>query len=259
MSGSIKNKVIVITRSSDQTESSVKKLESLGTKVIPFPTIAIKPIQDFNIFDSLANKLNEYNYIIFTSENSVAYSLQRLSELNISIPGNLKVVCVGEKSAEKCEEYGIHVDIVPGDYSAKGVLNYFSDKDIKEKKFFIPSSAIAREELKTGLVAQDADVLQTPIHEVGLPNEDQIRISKELLSAQSPDLFIFTSPSTFNNFVEILDIEEPKSYFGDYDVAVIGPTTASALEELGIEVDVVPEKFTMDSLIDSIINFYAMK
>lgn len=257
MSSSLKNKVIVITRSSDQASESVKKLESLGAKVISFPTIKVVPIKVFNHFDTYAEKLSTFDYIVFTSENAVKYSAKRLKESEISIPDKVKVVCVGNKTADKCEEYNIVVDIIPDDFSAKGLLKYFEPQNILEKKFFIPSSEIARDELKMGLIKQGAEVIQTPIYDVAETDEEENQKNKKLIAENKTDLFIFTSPSTFNNFIKILEIENPKNYFKDFDVAAIGPTTAKAIEDRGVRVNVTPESFTMDELVDATIEYYS--
>lgn len=257
MSSGLKNKVIVITRSEEQAEDSIKKFESLGAIAIPFPTIKVRPLKVFNMFDNYAVQLNNFDYIVFTSENAVKYYVKRLKEIEVDLPENLSVVCVGRKTADICEKYDINVDIVPDDFSARGLLNYFEKHDITKKKFFIPSSAVAREELKAGLIELGAEVVKTPIYDVGLPNEDEIEESKKLLQKQKPDLFIFTSPSTYNNFLKILQIENAKNYFECYSITAIGPTTKEAVENSGANVNIVPNNFTMDDLIDSIVEFYS--
>lgn len=259
MSSSLKNKVIVITRSGDQAYESAKKLESLGAKVIPFPTIKIVPVKVFNHFDTYTENLSNFDYIVFTSENAVKYSIERLQERNLGIPDDVKIVCVGEKTASKCDEYKIKVDIIPDDFTAKGLLKYFESHDILEKKFFIPSSEIARKELKEDLIAKGADVVQIPIYDVALPDKDETEKNLELIKSNKPDLFIFTSPSTFKNYLTICKIDNAKNYFSDFDVAAIGPTTADAIKDKGVSVDVVPDTFTMDGLIDSILDFYSNK
>lgn len=259
MNNGLKNKVIVITRSEEQAEDSIKKFESLGAIVIPFPTIKIRPIKVFNMFDNYANQLDKFDYVIFTSENAVKYSVDRLREIQIDLPTSLSVVCVGKKTASVCEELDIKVDIVPNDFSAKGLLNHFKEIDITNNKIFIPTSAIAPDELKVGLIELGAEVVKTPIYDVGLPEENEINGSKELLQNHKPDLFIFTSPSTYNNFLKILQIEDAQNYFDGFSIAAIGPTTKEAIESSGVKVDIIPNNFTMDDLIKETVKYYSEK
>ena len=257
LSSSLKNKTIVVTRSNDETSESIKKLESLGAKIILFPTIKIVPIKLFNHFDTYAERLSTFDFIVFTSENAVKYSMERLKETGTTIPSEIKIICVGSKTADKCKEYNINVDIIPDDFSAKGLLSYFESGNIIEKRFFIPSSEIARNELKMGLIKQGAEVSQIQIYDVALPDKKEIDKGIQLISSNKPDLFIFTSPSTFDNFLKILGIDNPKIYFENYNVAAIGPTTAKAIEDKGVKVDITPESFTMDALTISIIDYYS--
>ena len=159
MSGTGKNRTIFITKNISGSDE-LKKMEAAGLKVVYAPTIEIRPIKLFNHFDTYTDQLARFDYLIFTSDNAVKYSLDRLFERKIEIPGTTKVVCVGEKTAEKCSQYGIKVDFIPDDYSAKGLLDFFSSHDINGKRFFIPASAISRNELKEGLITRGADVVQ---------------------------------------------------------------------------------------------------
>ncbi|WKZ70249.1 MAG: uroporphyrinogen-III synthase [Melioribacteraceae bacterium] len=259
MNYGLKNKVIVITRSEEQSDDSIKKFESLGAIVIPFPTIKIRPIETFNMFDNYANQLDKFDYIIFTSENAVKYAVERLKEIRIDLPSSLSVVCVGKKTASVCKELDIKVDIVPNDFSAKGLLNHFKEIDITNNNIFIPSSTIAPDELKVGLIELGAKVVKTPIYDVGLPDENDIEESKKMLQKETPDLFIFTSPSTYNNFLKILQIEDAQNYFADYLIAAIGPTTKEAIEISGVKIDIIPKNFTMNDLIKETVKYYSEK
>lgn len=256
MSNSLKNKVIVITRSKEQAGDSIQKLESLGAKVIPFPTIKIVHAKDYTDFDSAAEKLSEFDYIIFTSANAVKYTLERLDKLNLTVPRKIKIAAVGKKTADVCEKNNIEVHIIPNDFSAEGLINYFSDKNVDGKRFFIPCSAIARNELEEGLKKQNAFVEKVPVYDIAIPDKDELLPSLNLMEQYKPQLFIFTSPSTYENFIVINDIENPKEYFRDYDIAAIGPVTAQAIEASGVSVDIVPANYTMDSLITAIEKFY---
>jgi uroporphyrinogen-III synthase len=57
--------------------------------------------------------------------------------------------------------------------------------------------------------------------------------------------------------LEIFKIENTQKYFEDHAIAAIGPTTKEAIENSGVKVDIVPVNFTMDDLINSIINYYS--
>jgi uroporphyrinogen-III synthase len=127
---------------------------------------------------------------------------------------------------------------------------------LRNKLIFIPRSAIGREELPEGLKALGAEIKTAPVYNISLPSEDNIKKSVETLNKTKPDLFIFTSPSTFENFVRIQKIDDPVQYFTGFDIAAIGPTTKTAIENKNVHVNIIPGEYTIDGLAKAIIEFY---
>jgi uroporphyrinogen-III synthase len=128
--------------------------------------------------------------------------------------------------------------------------------NIKDKNIFIPGSEIAREVLPKKLKKLGAKVTTVSIYKVKIPPKKIIRENIAELKSSKPDLYIFTSPSTFKNFLKILKIQEPPKYFDGKDIAVIGHTTKEEIEKYNIDVKIVPKEYTMDGLIDAVKNYY---
>jgi uroporphyrinogen-III synthase len=89
-----------------------------------------------------------------------------------------------------------------------------------------------------------------------LPSGKSIKDNIEQLNSSKPDLFIFTSPSTFENFLQIMKIEDPVKFFKGYLVAAIGPTTRASIEERKVRVDIIPDEFTIEGLAKAIVDHY---
>jgi uroporphyrinogen III methyltransferase/synthase len=121
---------------------------------------------------------------------------------------------------------------------------------------FIPSSAIGREELPGNLEELGAVIKAIPVYNVAVPSDECLAPYIENLKKSTPDLFIFTSPSTFENFLQILKITNQSTYFEKSAIAAIGPTTKSAIENRNLTVDIMPEEFTIEGLAKSIVNYY---
>ena len=250
------NKTIVITRSPEQSESSIKIFESLGAEVISFPTIKINEPESFKLFDNAVKKINDFHYLVFTSANSVKKFSERIYELKISLSlEKIKIIVTGSKTAETCKEENIKVDLIPEEYSAEGIIKGIKE-DLKNKNIFIPCSAIARMELSEGLSKAGANVTKVPVYDIGVPDGNEIKENVEQLNKSNPDVFIFTSPSTFKNFLEILKIEKPKDYFKNFIIAAIGTTTETAINSYGIKTDIVPKVFTMEALAEEIVSYF---
>jgi|WetSurMetagenome_2_1015567.scaffolds.fasta_scaffold00922_10 uroporphyrinogen-III synthase len=253
----LKNKTIVLTRTIEQSKESAAIFSELGADVIVFPTLEIVPPNNWDKFDELILSSQKIDFIVFTSAHAVTMFIKRCNELNKQIDfGNIKVVAVGNKTKSLCEENDIKVDIVPKKFSGEGVVDELSKYDLKDKLVFIPRSAIGREDLPKGLEELGAKIVTVPVYNVSLPSKESILHNSEKLNSTKPDVFIFTSPSTFENFLLIMNIDNPVSFFKNYDVAAIGPTTKSAIENSKVKVSIMPDEFTIKGLANKMIEFY---
>ena len=253
----LRGKTIVITRTVEQSKESSEIFRQLGANVIIFPTLDIVPPDSWLEFDSVVSSSGQPDFIIFTSAHAVRMFKKRLVELGIKKDFNkIKVVAVGNKTAAVCERNEIPVHIIPGRFSAAGVVEELSNYELRGKFIFIPRSAIGREELPGSLEQLGAKIIAVPVYNVSLPSPEKIASSTEELNISKPDVFIFTSPSTFENFLTILNIKDPVEYFSKYSVAAIGPTTKTAIENKNVRVNIMPGEYTIDGLANAIIDFY---
>ena len=253
----LKNKTIVLTRTIEQSKESAAIFSELGADVIVFPTLEIVPPNNWDKFDEVILSSQKIDFVVFTSAHAVTMFIKRCGELNKPIDfTSIKVVAVGNKTKSICEENNIKVDIVPKKFSGEGVVEELSKYDLKDKLVFIPRSAIGREGLPQGLEELGAKIITVPIYNVSLPSKESIKQNIEQLNSSKPDVFIFTSPSTFENFLLIMNINNPVSFFKNYDVAAIGPTTKTAIENSKVKVSIMPEEFTIKGLANKMIEFY---
>jgi len=254
----LQGKTIVITRTIEQSKESAMALSKLGANVIIFPTLEIVPPDNWNKFDSVVSNPSKIDFIIFTSVHSVQMFSKRCKETGAELNFNrTKVVAVGNKTSSYCQKNNIPVAVVPQKFSAEGVVEVLSKFNLKNKVVFIPRSAIGREELPKGLKDLGAIIKSVPVYNVSLPSGDKMKQSLEVLNNSDPDLFIFTSPSTFENFLLIMGIKNPVGYLGKFDVAAIGPTTKEAIENKNVKVEILPDEFTIEGLIKKIIEHYS--
>ena len=253
----LKNKTIVLTRTVEQSKESASAFSELGADVIIFPTLEIVPPSSWHEFDQIISEQNKIDFIILTSAHAVKMYAKRLKELNLEMHyKQMKVVAVGSKTYSICEKYNIPVHIIPKRFSGEGVVEALSKFDLKDKTIFIPRSALGREDLPRGLRELGAIIKTVPVYNVALPTKENLFEYIKKLSISKPDLFIFTSPSTFENFLQIMDISNPVSYFKGYDVAAIGPTTQSAIESKKVKVNIMPDEYTIQGLVKKVIEFY---
>lgn len=253
----LKDKVIVLTRNRDADPSFTEELTKLGATVIHFPTIKIVPVKNNTDFDNYLKRFDEFQFLIFSSVNAVKYFCERIQELGLQIDFcNVTVTAVGKTTAEECNKYGIKVDIIPDEFSAKGIIKSLNKIDVKGKKILIPSSAIARKELNDKLSEAGAVVYSIPVYDNVIPVYNEVETELQFVHNNKVDLYIFTSPSTFNNFISLVQPDDLNSFFKNSDIAVIGNVTAKAINEKGLNVDIIPDEFTLNSLQEKIVHYY---
>lgn len=253
----LKGKTIVITRTVEQSDSSAEVFMQLGANVIPFPTLDIVPPASWRVFDEIVLTGNKIDFLIFTSGHAVRMFMRRCVELKINFNfKKIKVVAIGSKTAAVCGNHNVPVHIIPKEFSGEGVIAELVKHKLKKKVVFIPRSAIGREELPRGLEALGAIIKTAPVYNVAIPAYEKIHNHIEELHNSTPNMIIFTSPSTFENYLQILNITRPCEYFANVNVAAIGPSTKTAVEAKGVKVGIMPEEYTIEALAKTIVDFY---
>ncbi len=112
---------ILVTR---EHAEGFEPLEELGAEIIEFPTIEIVPPERYDELDISIDKINTYNWLIFTSRNGVKYFFKRFfeKERDIRDLSGIKICAIGAKTAQEIKKYGLKVDLVPDEFRAEGLI-----------------------------------------------------------------------------------------------------------------------------------------
>lgn len=246
-----------LMRAPEQSIESIKILEALGLKTVLIPAIKVIPPPSFDEFDKQIKELDTFNYLILTSVNAVRSMVERVKYLGLSLTfSKVKVLAIGPRTSQACLEAEIPVHIIPVEFSAKGAIDKLMTQNIAGKKFFIPGSYISRDDLAENLVKIGGKVVKCAVYDIGLPSDEECAKYIDLLKETNPNLFIFTSPSTYKNFIKMCGIKNPAEYFEGKVISAIGPTTASELIKAGIVPGIIPKDYSMQGIANSILEFY---
>lgn len=248
-------KNILITRARSQASKLTTALEELGANCIEAPAIKIAPPDDNYVsLDNAITKIHDYDWIIFTSTNGVERFFARLNEKNLDARclSNAKIAAIGTATADKLKNYGIIADKIPTMFKAEGILEVLQNDIQKGSKVLIPRAQKAREALPIGLRQMGAivDVAETYCTKMADTNKDDI---KDLLKNNQIDMVTFTSSSTVENLLKLIDGE--KTLLNNVKIAVIGPITAKTCKNNGLKVDIEADVYTIDGLVNKIKNF----
>ena len=250
---------IVVTRALKQAGGLAQRIEALGGEVIEFPTIEIQPPSSFSALDGAVRQIDTYQWIIFTSVNSVNSFIDRLRVARKSAADlrNAQVAAVGAETKKWLGAAGVAVTVIPSRYQAEGILESLNPTELAGKRVLIPCAAKARDVLPQTLRQWGAKVDVVEAYRTVAPAFDSAAICQRLERGEV-DMVTFTSSSTVSNFVQLCGGSSLDSIVGTAALASIGPITAKTIEELGGHVAVIAQQFTIDGLIDAMIEYFSV-
>ena len=250
---------VVVTRARAQAGELSLELERLGAEVFEFPTIEIRPPEDFGSLDGAIRDLDSFDWIVFTSVNGVEAFVERLKHHALdlrAVPRRTKVAAIGPATARRVEEAGLQVDVTPEEYRAEALLSALAEASLVGKKILIPRAKVAREILPEKLRESGAEVTVPPAYESAPSDEGRKRL-RGLLESGEVDCVTFTASSTVENFVRAFGGEETGRLLSRVRVACIGPITAETARKYGLEIDAEAEEYTIPGLVDAVVNLFA--
>ncbi len=265
----LKGRVIAITRPAGQTEEAGALITKMGGVPYYIPAIEIKGLSNPEPVKKFISELcaGQVDYVILMSTNGVKYLFSAAEDLKQTCPlhEGLKksfVIAVGPKTAEAMKEYKIRVDLVPQKYSSEGLLEVLQGKDIKAKKIRIPRTNNASPTLTDTLKQMGADVEEIYVYESGLPLDEKVKEKFYIdLTKGGINAIVFGSGLSAKNIFKMLTEKAPREQLQKIvaekvTTVAIGPTTAQALQELNIKVDVIPKDYLFENALTALAQFW---
>jgi uroporphyrinogen-III synthase len=228
--------VAVFRPDDNRLTAAVKTLESLGVDPLGDPMLAVEPVGTTPRTDA--------DYTILTSKTGVELAAERGWD-----PAGTTVCAIGQSTADALERAGYAVDIVPGEFSSRGLVDRLAG-EVDGARIEVARSDHGSAVLLDGLGAAGAYVHETILYRLVRP--DGAGKSVERAAAGDLDGALFTSSLTVEHFIEAArergveaDVLER---LNDAVVGTIGNPTAETARESGIEVDVVPTAADFEQL-----------
>ncbi len=260
MAGPLAGRKIVVTRSRAQARALRELLEADGADVIEVPAIRIAPPDDYGPVDAAIDRLAEYHWIVFTSQNAVGAFIDRLLQARAGGAGDLnrpRIAAIGPATARALLAHGLRPSLAPERFVAEALVDAFAGEavagrgrgDLRGTRVLVPRAAEARSVLPDGLRALGASVDVVAVYRVEVERDQHPEAWRRL--SGHVDAVTFTSPSTVRNFVELLGAETSR-LLGGALVACIGPVTAAAAQTCGLTVGLVADTYTVPGLAEAL-------
>ncbi|HEX7627922.1 MAG TPA: uroporphyrinogen-III synthase [Candidatus Methanoperedens sp.] len=247
-------KLIAIMRPACYLAESVRLATSMGFSTITAPMIDVMDKTDLN-FKGFLDRImrGEADYIIFTSANGVEFTLLKMKypdEFIVRL-NETNVIAIGPKTRDALLKNGIHVTMMPASYSSSGLVKELSG--IEGASIEIARSSHGAPELVRGLLEKGAVVNETQVYQIISPKDERHDALLKKALAGEVDIFAFTSTMMARNFMKLADEAGVKDelirIMNQKMVAAIGKPTSDTLLGFGVNVGVMPEKYTFEEML----------
>ncbi len=245
--------VIGITRPEEQADDAALRAVELGAFPIMLPTIEIAPPESWSEVDAAISRLNEFDWIIFTSANGVRAFLGRLWKIGHDMRSlaNMKIATIGPGTNAALMQYSLRADLVPTEFRAEALAEALRPH-VRGSRILWARASRGRDVLLTELAAAGAII--TPV--VVYLNRDVDCLPAEAIGQIERgelDWIGLSSPSIARNLARLLS-NEAKGMLGEKTRLVsISPVTTAAAHEAGMPVSAEATVHTWEGLFQAMI------
>lgn len=239
------------------TEALLKKLktglEKEDMDVVPVCDMEIKKTEQMEKLRQELRCIEEYQWILFTSQNAVTLFFEEMKDLEIDIRrlGKMKFAVLGSGTSAKLKEYGILADFIPSGYQVSVMAQEFSRVAEKGEKVLIPRAVQGSVELEKILKDCGIAFCNLSIYDVAG------KLVCHRTALEEMDYLVFVSASGVKSFFEEIKREGIVLPEG-IRIACIGKITCQKLKRLYGQADIVASVNDVDGLIAAIISFEKM-
>lgn len=221
--------------------------EKYGIKVDFREFIEVQPVswKDFR-----REKINflDFTAIIFTSRNAVDHFFRICQEARLEMPAEMKYFCISDQTANYLQKYIVlrKRKLFVGERTAADLFDVI--KKQKGEKFLYPCSDIRKDDIPVFMRANNLKFTEAVIyHTVASDLSDLTDVKYDCLAFFSPSGI----SSLFVNFPDFVQ--------GNTRIAAFGPTTAKAVRDAGLILDIeapLPNAPSMTGAIEAYIRYH---
>ncbi len=271
-------KRILVTRTREQASELSRALAALGAEAIELPTIEIAPSHDAaEVASALENlRASAYGWVVFTSANGVSVFMRHVQGAGFDARafGRAQLAAIGPGTAAELALHGLQPDLVPARYVAEGLLDALASRVMRGQRILVPRASAARGTLIDGIAAMGARVDELTLYRSVVPLRPDASGLRRLHAGEI-DIVTFASSSSVRNLIAMLsddgnrpqESEAPDSTEGaargdsrealrvlrGVRIAAIGPVTAQAVRDAGLDLAVMAEEHTIEGLVGAIV------
>lgn len=240
----LQNQTILVTREKSDAARFASEIAQYGGRPITMPLLQIHCLASENRKQSLVIDL-DYEWVFFTSKNGVTCFLREQVNERFLQRSNVKIATVGSKTAAVLLALGYHVDFIPSRYNAEVMAEEFLTKYADTGRTLFVRGVLASNILIDAFTKAKRQFDCYEVYDTIINTAIKAELH-DVLTDQQIDILTFTSPSTVNAFIKV--VEKPELFSGTPTMC-IGTTTEKRAKEAGFTETIVPDNFTTDGMI----------
>ncbi len=200
--------------------------EKYGVEIVFRPFIKVESLSAKD-FRRQKVSILDHTAVIFTSRHAIDHFFHLCAELRIQVPEDMKYFCVTELIAKYIQKYAQYRKRKVF-FGATGKIDDLLPSIVKHKteKYFVPMSDVHTDEIKNLLDKNNLKHTEAIMYRT---------VSNDFTPEESfdYDMLIFFSPAGINSLLKNF----PNFVQGDIAIASFGPTTAKAVRDAGLRLD----------------------
>lgn len=245
----------MITRAAAQSDLLALEFSARGAHPVVLPLVSFAEPEDFEPLDRAIAEIAQFDWLILTSAQTVRALVQRANGLQIPSATLLRVACVGPVTAEAARNAKLPVEYVAVKHNGVGLAGELSGK-LQGAKVLLPRSDCANPDLPAALRRFGAQVTEVIAYRTVSPTESD-KDGLERIVTGGAEAILFFSPSAVQHFAELVGAEKLRAIQDCLAITAVGPVTAKALREAGVERIAVASDTTAASVMDALEKHFA--
>ena len=246
---------IVVTRAQGRGGRLTDSLAALGADVIAAPATRIEELDGAALRDAI-ERLRDFQWVVFTSQVAVElfWGALRRSARDARALGHTCIAAVGPATAGALGAIGLVPDVLPQRFVAEALLDALAGRaDVMGSRMLHVAAEGARDVLRGGLEALGARVETVHAYR-SVPDADGSREARAALESNAVDFVAYASAGAVRAFTDAVGDLARRA-----PAACIGPVTAAAAREAGLDVAAESAESTLPALADAIASAWQVR
>jgi uroporphyrinogen III methyltransferase/synthase len=221
---------VVVTRSGARAGGLVGALEQVGAAIVELPlTRQVDPADGGAALRTAAATVRDFAWVVLTSVNAVDRFMAELPDAR-ALAGVL-VAAVGPATADALRMAGVEPDLVPGEHSARGLIEEFPDAVTTDnRRVLFPCADLAPDTITEELARKGWDAARVEAYRTVPVSAPEPAVLARVTRA---DALVLTATSSVHAFTD-LRTPQGTAVTPPPHVVCIGPTTAAAARAAGM-------------------------